>query len=116
MVKVLVCGGRYFGDKEAVFRELDAIRSRHESMVLIQGGASGADGIAREWCQLRKISFITVDADWDRHGRAAGPIRNREMLVLEPDLVLAFKGGRGTADMVRQAEAAGVKIIEAGDR
>jgi hypothetical protein len=52
-------------------------------------------------------------ADWFSHGKAAGPIRNQEMLAMEaPALVVAFPGGRGTADMVRRARKAGVDVLE----
>ncbi len=47
---------------------------------------------------------------WERHGRAAGVIRNQAMLDYGIDLVLAFPGGRGTADMVRRARSAGVAV------
>jgi hypothetical protein len=50
-------------------------------------------------------------ADWNTHGRAAGPIRNQRMLdEVKPELVVAFPGGRGTADMVRRAREAGVNV------
>jgi hypothetical protein len=50
-------------------------------------------------------------AQWKKHGRAAGPIRNQRMLDEgKPDLVVAFPGGRGTADMIRRAERAGVPV------
>jgi len=47
------------------------------------------------------------------HGRAAGPVRNAQMLAEgKPDFVVAFPGGRGTADMCKQARARGVKVVE----
>jgi hypothetical protein len=50
-------------------------------------------------------------AEWDKHGRAAGPIRNQQMLDDgKPDLVLAFAGGRGTDDMCRRAREAGIEV------
>lgn len=78
---------------------------------LIQGGAGGADLLGRCWARMHGMKPITVPADWKRYGRAAGPIRNKRMLTdFKPDLVVAFPGGRGTADMIRQAEAAGVAV------
>lgn len=53
-------------------------------------------------------------ADWGRYGKAAGPIRNQEMLESGIDLVIALPGGRGTADMVRRAEGAGVPVRRGG--
>lgn len=55
--------------------------------------------------------LINEEADWQTHGKAAGPIRNGAMLAKHaPDGVVAFPGHNGTADCVRQAEAAGIKV------
>jgi UDP-N-acetylmuramoylalanine-D-glutamate ligase len=60
-----------------------------------------------------RIPVETYEADWDTHGKAAGPIRNKRMLDEgKPDLVVAFPGGRGTANMISQARKAGVEVIE----
>ena len=114
-MRVLVCGGRDYCDSSRVWGELDTLRrtARHDAMVVIQGGAHGADQIARDWCVSRKVPYDNYPADWNTHGKAAGPIRNQRMLdVGKPDLVIAFPGGRGTADMVRRARAAGVLVRE----
>ncbi len=79
---------------------------------LIHGAAPGADTLAAGWAFDMGITVVACHADWTKHGRAAGPIRNGEMLKREPDLVVAFPGGRGTANMVRQAKAAGVRVVE----
>lgn len=113
--RILVCGGRDFADSSTVWGELDALQrqARHECMVVIQGGAAGADAIAREWCQARYVRYHNYPAHWNLHGRAAGPIRNQLMIDHgRPDLVLAFEGGRGTADMMRRAKAAGIPVQE----
>lgn len=113
MLRVLVCGGRDFRDKAAVFRELDALQARYGRLTVIQGGAAGADALAREWAYAQpSVHLVNEPADWKRHGRAAGPIRNKLMLdVHRPEIVLAFPGGRGTADMQKQAERAGVRVV-----
>ncbi len=56
------------------------------------------------------MECIVCAAKWETYGKAAGPIRNREMLLNLPALVVAFPGGKGTADMVRQAERAGIPV------
>jgi hypothetical protein len=112
-MRVLVCGGRDFDDQIAVWTALDELRQRapHDALTIIQGGASGADKMARDWCAARKVPCINVPADWKKHGRAAGPIRNQKMLDEHvPDLVLAFPGGRGTADMVFRAQNACIPV------
>jgi hypothetical protein len=110
-LRVVVCGGRDYEDRDFVFRTLDQIRSANRAMLVIQGGARGADAHARAWCQGKPdVQCHTVEPDWSI-GPAAGPIRNQKMLdVYRPDLVLAFPGGRGTADMTRRAQKGGFTV------
>ena len=113
MTRVLVCGGRHYADMMHVYRTLDVLHMERRITCVIQGGASGADMDAATWAVKRGVRDETFNADWKQHGRAAGPIRNQRMLDEgKPDLVVAFPGGRGTADMVRRAKAAGVPVME----
>ena len=111
LMRVLVCGGRNYTDWRAVS---DALRRLHDNTpieIIIHGCASGADTLAARWAFLAGICVHAFGADWAPHGKAAGPIRNQQMLDKgRPNLVVAFPGGKGTADMLRRAEAAGVKI------
>lgn len=113
MAKIIVCGGRDYTDAAQVAR----ILKRHTEPLdrIITGGARGADHLAELWAIANGRGLTRYHADWDTHGKAAGPIRNRKMLNDEqPDLVIAFPGGAGTADMVKIARKAGVKVIECG--
>jgi hypothetical protein len=84
-----------------------------ESLEFIEGGAAGADSLAREVAHDMGIVCYTCPADWGRYGRGAGMIRNQEMLdIHSPHLVVAFPGGRGTANMVRLAKKDYVEVIE----
>lgn len=112
--KVLACGGRDYTNRDRVYEVLDAYLARiGPNMMLIQGGAPGADTLAREWAVDRKVDHLTLYAKWDMHGRAAGPIRNRRMAGKKPKLVLAFhtdiEKSKGTKDMVEVARRAGIK-------
>lgn len=112
-MRVIVCGGRDYADREKVFAELDSIRLSVplDTLMIIQGGAKGADALAREWCLQRHVEYVNVPADWEAYGKRAGPLRNLKMVTkYRPHLVLAFPGGRGTADMVKQATGAGVEV------
>jgi len=112
LMKLLVTGGRDFDDCEMLFRTLDAINSESVIRHLIHGAARGADYLAGQWAKENAIEEIACPADWKQHGRAAGPIRNKFMLEQhQPDLVVAFPGGRGTANMVGLAERAGTKVL-----
>ncbi len=131
MTRVLVCGGRHYGTvpprtpptnrveatalaaKQAARLEavLDAAVQRLGLSVVIQGGADGADRLAAEWAFERGLSVATFNADWDRYGKTAGPMRNAKMLAEgKPDVVIAFPGTFGTWDMVKKAQAAGVTV------
>ena len=84
---------------------------------MITGGASGADALAAAWTEERGVTYREYPADWAAHGRAAGPLRNQLMLERERiDLVLAFPGGRGTADMTTRAVRAGIPVTTVGPR
>jgi hypothetical protein len=112
--KVLVCGSRDYTDKEKIWHVLDAYLGRiGSSMLLINGGARGADTIAREWAVDRKVDHLTLYAKWDLHHKAAGPIRNRRMAKKKPRLVLAFHpdidSSKGTRDMIGVAEKMKIK-------
>jgi hypothetical protein len=130
-MRVLVCGGRMYGrvaddcppellaqereragrERVTLYRYLD--RHKAEISVVIHGGANGADEWADKWAADRIVPQHSFKADWKAHGRAAGPIRNQRMIDEgKPDLVIAFPGGRGTADMVRRAQAAGIETRE----
>lgn len=109
-MRVLVCGGRDYRQPQRVY---DALSSLDGVSLVIEGGARGADCFAAEWADKTETPHQQFVADWKAHGRAAGPIRNKRMLDEgKPDLVLAFPGGRGTANMMRQARDRGVRVVE----
>ena len=112
-MKVLVCGGRNYNDREHMFSILDRIHQRSGISVIIHGAARGADSLAGQWAQARNIRCDTYPADWNRDGKQAGFIRNRQMLNdSQPDAVVAFPGTAGTAHMVRIAKQAGYKVLQ----
>lgn len=120
--RVLVCGSRDWDDPEIVRVILDGAVALHKSnsrqpMVVIEGAARGADSHAGEWARRHPwdCQLLEYPADWDTHGRAAGPIRNKQMLEEgQPTVVFAFSDNleesRGTANMVAQAKKAGVPV------
>lgn len=112
-MKVLVCGGRTFNDAMTLGSWLGGIHKNNGPItLLIEGGAPGADFMARKFAEWIGIPVQTFRAEWDRYGKSAGPLRNKRMLDEgNPDLVVAFDGGRGTANMIDQAKAAGFKVL-----
>lgn len=108
-MRAIVCGSRNYKDWERLYGVLDGLDITH----VIEGGARGADILAREWALSRLIPLTTYNADWNTHGKAAGVIRNQKMLDEgKPDLVVAFPLAKssGTWDMVRKAKAANVEV------
>lgn len=113
-MKVLVCGGRNFHDRELVRIVLDRIHKETPITAIIHGAAPGADTLASWWATVNEVQNLDFPADWAKHGKAAGPLRNALMLREgKPDMVLAFPGGPGTRNMVDQARCAGVYVEHA---
>lgn len=117
---VLVCGGRKYAttvkQRQHVWDTLDAILAHYGEVIIIHGGAPGADSYAGVWADAKDAAHnAPVRAKWNRLGPPAGPLRNRAMLALTPGIVVAFPGGPGTADMVGQALKAGIPVYEIED-
>lgn len=115
MKRICVCGGRDYNNKDRVFAVLDNALSVFSEIHIMNGAARGADKLSSEWANQRGISLLEVPADWVQHKRAAGPIRNREMLKHGFDLLIAFPGGNGTADMVKITKTAGIDVYEVSE-
>lgn len=107
-MRYLVCGGRDFQDKALFQREMLTIQREYgDPEVIIHGCANGADALASRWAVYHCLPELRVPANWKQWGKAAGSIRNGKMIEVGwPDVVVAFPGGRGTADMVSQAKRA----------
>jgi len=122
MTKILITGDRNWTNKAFIKKVLIDTIVEHEGQMatgaditLINGGAKGADNMGASIASDLGITVITVRADWNILGKAAGPIRNKHMLDKEPDIVLAFHNdistSKGTADCVREAKKRGYKVI-----
>lgn len=136
-MKLLVCGGRDYDDRAKLNAVLDYVQvvlseeDPPDEITLVIHGAcgwnadedhpslrpmQGADKLADEWAEAHGVEVKRVPAAWTSLGRKAGPIRNSAMLAYQPDVVIAFPGGRGTANMVRTARAAGLPTYEVKPR
>lgn len=130
-MRVIVCGGRDYADRDKV-RFVLAVWPVHDlhldkghvgirwdlrdaaeagTLTIVHGEARGADRLADDVARDLGYRVESYRADWSQ-GRAAGPIRNKQMLAEGADLVVAFPGGKGTAHMVRIAREAGVPVLE----
>lgn len=112
MCKVVICGGRDFTDTEFIYRELDRLHKELQISLVIEGDARGVDRIAGYWARRNKITNKKMCADWHKDGRSAGFIRNIMMLNQNPDYVIVFPGGKGTAHTRKNALEKGLNVID----
>ena len=109
---ILICGGRNYKDLETMRLIIFPLSPRK----IIHGGATGADYLATQVAHEIGATCQVYEANW-KLGRQAGPARNQRMLDKGcPDLVVAFPGGKGTADMVRRAKSNGYMVVEVSKR
>lgn len=117
-MRILVTGSRDWPRRETVWMALN-YHARRAGTIVVHGDCpTGADLHAQQWTETQPDVVVERHrADWQRHGRAAGPIRNQEMVDLGADACLAFPLGasRGTRDCMRRAEAAGIPVFNYGD-
>lgn len=117
---VLVTGGRDWDDELAVSEFLDYTDQSDPIDELVHGGACGVDTMAGRWAKRRGVSVNEFPANWNKYQKAAGAIRNQDMVnyLVERKkayagnycFVVAFPGGTGTADCTDRAIKAGLSI------
>lgn len=104
VIKLAVVGGRNFTDYPLLCREV----AGYSPDMIVSGGASGADTLAKRYAEEHHKAYLEFPADWKTYGRAAGPKRNK-LIVEECDGLLAFWDGksRGTANSIQEARRRG---------
>lgn len=111
-MRVIVCGGRNYYDKRHIRRFLDEFHAKTPITVLIQGGALGVDFLAKHWGNINSIRVEEYAMDIKANTNNAGHVRNLEMIIKgKPDLVIAFPGGKGTRNMIRQARENNIPVV-----
>ena len=113
-MRVIVAGSRTWMDYALLAKELDRLTSKldRKKLVILSGGAEGADRLGEKWCFERMVSYEVWKADWSK-GKKAGPIRNTQMLEEgKADALIAFHIGKspGTADIIRKARKKEIKV------
>lgn len=129
-IRLLVFGGRDYDNSTLLTVLLDHVHAERNVTLLIEGGARGADRLARRWALSRGIPVETYEADWDNLDRvgavirrnektgkfydaAAGGRRNQRMIDDgRPDVAVAFPGGAGTDDMLRRLKKTQIEVIQ----
>lgn len=118
--RLLVTGGRDFADWRYVYGWLDRAHLQYGFTLLVHGGARGVDTLCDTWARSHGVQPCRCDALWPYYRsrgvvKAAGAIRNGNMLKLSPQLVIAFPGGTGTSNMLIQAREAGFACVNLAD-
>lgn len=108
-MKTIIAGGRDIDDfalvKEAV------AESGFEITEVVSGKAPGVDSLGEQWARENDIPVKEFPADWDTHGKQAGPMRNRQMAQYADALVAIWDGqSRGTSNMIQNARAYGLEV------
>lgn len=113
--RVIFCGSRDWHSWHPILAAVEEIHGAHPDLVVITGGARGADEMVDRFARNNGIPVEKFPADWQGRGQAAGPIRNAAMLAAGADEVVAFKDDfdysmrrGGTENMIRIAQRAGV--------
>ena len=112
--RILICGGRDYADNSKFDQVMDSLLQHFDPcFCVIHGGARGADAMAAKWAEIIGRPTLSISANWNYYGKQAGHIRNQWMLdYAMPDLVIAFPGGVGTANMVRIARNGKIDVYE----
>ena len=109
-VIAIFCGSRKWTDRERIRRDLESLSP---GSIVIEGGAGGADRIAREEGRALGIHVATMPALWDHYGKSASYRRNEAIARLDPDYCYAYPlDGPGTRHMIDIAEANCIQVRE----
>jgi hypothetical protein len=113
-MRVIICGSRWWTNAASIDAVVRGLAADDPGVVIIEGGARGADTLAREAADRWYLNVEEYPAHWTEFGKAAGVIRNQKMLNTGVDLVIAFhpdiEHSKGTGDMVRRARKMGVPV------
>jgi hypothetical protein len=108
-MKVIIAGGRDITDYELLLRAV--LNAGFDFTAVISGGARGADALGEQFAHECGLELFKFPADWDKYGRAAGPIRNKVMAEFGDALIAIWDGkSRGTRNMIEQAYEKGIKV------
>jgi len=113
--RIIIAGTRSYKNQEFVNKKISHIIKKlsKDNIEFVEGGEpTGVDRRGREFAIEHGFPYKTFEADWDKHNKAAGPIRNREMAEYGTHLIAFWDGkSRGTKNMINEAEKKGLKMI-----
>lgn len=114
---ILITGSRDFDDGSLMENTLLNISHGYDDVTVVHGGAKGADSLAGKIAEFHGWDVVCFPAQWDIHGKAAGPIRNQQMVEYGPDIAVSFPIGqsRGTRDCMNRVRKAGIPVVVVGE-
>ena len=115
-MKIIVAGSRDIKDKDLVWGIIDRIikdkNLDDDEITIVTGGSRGVDLMAEQLAKLMSWKSVVMNADWTKHGKSAGPIRNREMAKVSDMLIAIWDGeSRGTKNMISEAKQRGLDVV-----
>jgi hypothetical protein len=116
MMKIAFTGGRNYNNKERVYQLMNTLSAILKDYSVIVGDATGLDSLVVEYCKEHNIEHTVYYANWKKYKQAAGPIRNKEMAELNPFMLIAFPGGKGTANMVSECQKRNITVYFAPEK
>ena len=110
-LKLGVVGSRNFSDYSLMKEKLDEIKKQTDMLIIVSGGSKGADNLAEQYAKENDLQCIVHKADWNRYAKAAGMIRNRQIVDTSDELIAFWDGtSRGTQNTIRLANQNNKKI------
>ncbi len=111
-MRLAIVGNRDYHNYEMIKEKVDYIRGQMVITEIVSGGAPGVDALAKRYATENKLQYTEFPADWEKYGKAAGPLRNTQ-IVEYSDFVIAFPQGKspGTRDTIAKAEKEGKLIM-----
>ena len=108
-MRVIIAGGRNYNDYDTLLEAVS--ESRFQIDAVISGGATGVDALGERFAKERNLPLEIFLPDWNKHGKAAGPIRNKEMAMNADGLIALWDGqSRGTKNMIDIAQKIGLYV------
>ena len=109
--RVMIAGSRTFDDFELLAATLDRVLAGKENVVIVSGGAKGADQLGERYAKERGLTVEQHLPDWKKHGKGAGMVRNGVMVDVADHAVFFWDGeSKGTADGIKKAQKRGIPV------
>lgn len=108
-MKTIIAGGRDYHNYDTLLEAIE--ESQFKISTVVSGGATGVDALGERYSEEMNLPLQIYRADWETHGRAAGPIRNRKMAENAEALIAVWDGqSRGTKNMIETAQKKGLLV------